>query len=89
VFGGASHASGGLATYCCPRGPHRRATVAGLRLVGGAVRPSQDANSHLLCLQAVSTGAISCPLSEVKRTLLFFALHMSANDAVDGSSTGT
>src|SRR6516162_1810184 len=39
-----AHASGGLATYCCPRGPHRRATVAGLRLVGGTVRSSQDAN---------------------------------------------
>src|SRR5258705_1280344 len=38
-----AYASGGLATYCCPCGPHRRATVAGLRLVGGAVRPSQDA----------------------------------------------
>src|SRR5882672_11423218 len=38
-----AHASGGLATYCCPCGPHRLATVAGLRLVGGAVRPSQDA----------------------------------------------
>ena len=43
--------SGGLATYCCPCGPHRRATVAGLRLVGGAVRPSQDA--RLLLSQAL------------------------------------
>src|SRR6188474_2817689 len=42
-----SRASGGLATYCCPCGPHRRATVAGLRLVGGTVRSSQDASSHL------------------------------------------
>ena len=42
-----SHASGGLATYCCLCGPHRRATVAGLRLVGGTVRSSQDASSHL------------------------------------------
>src|SRR6516165_10065505 len=40
-------ASGGLATYCCPRGPHRRATVAGLRLVGGTVRSSQDAKAIL------------------------------------------
>ena len=46
-----AHASGGLATYCCPCGPHRRATVAGLRLVGGAVRPSQDA--RLLLPQAL------------------------------------
>jgi len=38
-----SCASGGLATYCCPCGPHRRATVAGLGLVGGTVRSSQDA----------------------------------------------
>src|SRR6476646_5358994 len=37
----------GLATYCCPCGPHRRATVAGLGLVGGAVRPSQDAPKTL------------------------------------------
>src|SRR5258708_37302478 len=33
-----AHASGGLTTYCCPCGPHRRATVAGLRLLGGAAR---------------------------------------------------
>ena|SRR6516164_9638800 len=39
-----AHASGGLATYCCPCGPHRRATVAGLGLVGGTVRSSQDAD---------------------------------------------
>ena len=43
-----SCASGGLATYCCPRGPHRRATVAGLRLVGGAVGPAED--GYLLTL---------------------------------------
>src|SRR6516164_7040687 len=42
-----AHASGGLATYCCPCGPHRRATVAGLRLVGGTVRSSQDAKTIL------------------------------------------
>src|SRR4029077_8182724 len=42
-----AHASGGLATYCCPCGPHRRATVAGLGLVGGAVRSSQDARPRL------------------------------------------
>src|SRR6188472_1155328 len=49
-----SHASGGLATYCCPCGPHRRATVAGLGLVGGTVRSSQDASSHLEHADAVS-----------------------------------
>src|ERR1700757_1957534 len=42
-----SCASGGLATYCCPCGPHRRATVAGLGLVGGTVRSSQDAAQTL------------------------------------------
>src|SRR6476660_3766039 len=49
-----AHASGGLATYCCPCGPHRRATVAGLRLVGGAVRPSQDARLLLPQVLALS-----------------------------------
>src|SRR6516164_4517581 len=39
----AHHASGGLATYCCPCGPHRRATVAGQGLVGGTCRPTLDA----------------------------------------------
>ena len=48
-------ASGGLATYCCPCGPHRRATVAGLGLVGGTVRSSQDARPNYQKPKAVST----------------------------------
>src|SRR5262249_45909605 len=38
-----SHAPGGLATYCCPCGPHRRCHRCRSRLVGGTVRSSQDA----------------------------------------------
>src|ERR1700722_5332236 len=53
-----THASGGLATYCCPCGPHRRATVAGLRLVGGTVRSSQDADLLISLPQPVSTVAL-------------------------------
>src|SRR6516165_1019914 len=49
-----AHASGGLATYCCPCGPHRRATVAGLRLVGGTVRSSQDADRSISHWQPMS-----------------------------------
>jgi hypothetical protein len=41
-----SGASGGLGTDCCPRGPHRRATVAGLGLVGGTVGSSLDARPN-------------------------------------------
>src|SRR3954467_14206164 len=46
-----AHASGGLATYCCPCGPHRRCHRCRSRLVGGAGRPSQDAK--LLVPQAL------------------------------------
>src|SRR6516225_132098 len=53
-----SCASGGLATYCCPCEPHRRATVAGLRLVGGTVRSSQDADLLISHPQPMSTFAL-------------------------------
>src|ERR1700733_3698895 len=53
-----AHASGGLATYCCPCGPHRRATVAGLGLVGGTVRSSQDADLLISLPQPMSTVAL-------------------------------
>src|SRR6516162_7388544 len=66
TFGGGSHKKSlhgslrtrileGLATYCCPCEPHRRATVAGLELVGGAVRPSQDARREVTRQQFLST----------------------------------
>src|SRR6516164_6828382 len=52
----------GLATYCCPCGPHRRATVAGLRLVGGTVRSSQDASAVFITMSSLfKSGHSSVP----------------------------
>jgi hypothetical protein len=50
-----THASWRAGDLLLPIGPHRRATVAGLRLVGGTVRSSQDASSRLEHADAVST----------------------------------
>jgi hypothetical protein len=83
----AMHASGGLATYCCPRGPHRRATVAGLGLVGGTVRSSQDANLLISHPQPMSTVALRllghrvawCPEVDVR-----FALKATRHSAPSG-----
>src|SRR5262245_49444589 len=64
------HASGGLATYCCPCGPHRRATVAGLGWLAGPSGPlrmqkkplrawTSDVNAVLVLLRIATDGRAS------------------------------
>ena len=82
---------GGPATYCCPCGPHRRATVAGPRLVGGAVRPSQDAKSfyrtsgegvnHSRCCVCVDHENAVCPWRmRAPSSAISFQLGLTAPD---------
>jgi hypothetical protein len=46
----------GPSTYCCPCGPHRRATVAGLGLVGGTVRVLSGCDCNVSAGRVMSIG---------------------------------